>query len=308
MSSISNKRRRPEEDVRRPKKKIRVRKQAEYHSSSEDNESEDGAELAIKQQPKSILKLPVRKHEDGEESESEFEGLDDLDEAERNTALNAIRGNEEDEDVEDIEEEVGLQDQDDNDEQLEKDDEDEEDQDSDSQSETSSLTSSTAARLKKKRNDPSAFATSISKILDTKLSTTKRSDPVLSRSKTADSANKSLADSKLETAARAQMRSEKKAALQKGRVMDVLGLEDEGVDTGKVQEEERALKKVAQRGVVKLFNAVRAAQVKGEEARKESSAGGVVGAKQREERVSEMSKEGFLEMISRGQKAAPAAV
>ncbi|KAI7629655.1 hypothetical protein KC322_g23154, partial [Hortaea werneckii] len=180
------------------------------------------------------------------------------------------------------------------------DDEDAEDLPSDSEA---SMTSSQAAtRAKRKRNDPDAFATSITKILGSKLSSNKRSDPVLSRSKSAADANKTLADERLEARAKAQIRSEKKAALEKGRVKDVLGLESESVDTGAVLEDEKRLKKTAQRGVVKLFNAVRAAQVKAEEAMKQAKSEGVVGMRQREERVNEMSKQGFLDLISSGGK------
>jgi len=108
---------------------------------------------------------------------------------------------------------------------------------------------------------------------------------------------------KIEAAARAQLRAEKKQSLEKGRIKDVLGLESANVDTGRVLEEERRLKKTAQRGVVRLFNAVRAAQVRAEEGMKQAQQEGVVGMRQREERMQEMSKEGFLELISRGGKA-----
>lgn len=75
-----------------------------------------------------------------------------------------------------------------------------------------------------------------------------------------------------------------------------------GVDgeVGRMMEQERRLKKTAQRGVVKLFNAVRVAQVRGEEARKEAVGKGIVGAKRREEKVGEMSKKGFLELVASG--------
>nr|POE86649.1 ribosomal rna-processing protein 15 [Quercus suber]POE87648.1 ribosomal rna-processing protein 15 [Quercus suber] len=184
-------------------------------------------------------------------------------------------------------------------------DEDEEDisaDDDDDESVTSSVTSSNAARMKRKRNDPTAFATSISKILDTKLTTAKRADPVLSRSKSAAEANASLSNSKLEAKARAQIRSERRTAMERGRIKDVLGVESEGVDTGKILEAEKKLKKMAQRGVVRLFNAVRAAQVKAEEAMQQAKNEGVVGMKKREEQVNEMSKQGFLDLISSGGK------
>lgn len=172
------------------------------------------------------------------------------------------------------------------------------DTDSDSsQSQPSNPNHTKLSHQKSKRNDPSAFASSISAILSSKLSTSKRADPVLARSATAAEANASIANSKLESKARQKLRADKKEALEKGRVKDVLGVESG--DVGAVMDEEKRLRKVAQRGVVKLFNAVRGAQVRAEEARK-----GTVGTRGRvEEKVAEMSKKGFLEMVAGGGKA-----
>jgi hypothetical protein len=55
------------------------------------------------------------------------------------------------------------------------------------------------------------------------------------------------------------------------------------------------MRKTAQRGVVKLFNAIRASQIKAEEAM-----GGEGRTGEREERVKEMSREGFLNLIKSG--------
>jgi hypothetical protein len=165
---------------------------------------------------------------------------------------------------------------------------------------------------KRKRNDPEAFATSMSKILGSKLSASKRNDPVLSRSVTAIEASKEMTDLALEKKAKSKLREEKKAALEKGRVKDVLGASTAfdarnghgtGEDLPSVQETmelEKRLRKTAQRGVVKLFNAVRAAQIKGEEAAREARQKGVVGQGRREEKINEMSKKGFLELIAGG--------
>ncbi|RMZ68039.1 ribosomal rna-processing 15 [Pyrenophora seminiperda CCB06] len=158
-----------------------------------------------------------------------------------------------------------------------------------------------AARKVRKRNDPEAFANSISKILGSKLTTSKRSEPILSRSKDAATANRELADSKLTEKARRQVVAERKALQNKGRVKDVLGLNDPDVSTAVTSTKEKELKRTAQKGVIKLFNAVRAAQVKGEQAERESKAGMVVGMDKREEKVKEMSKQGFLDMITGGQ-------
>ncbi|KAL8709518.1 MAG: hypothetical protein Q9220_005760 [cf. Caloplaca sp. 1 TL-2023] len=187
--------------------------------------------------------------------------------------------------------------------------------DSDASSSSASITTSnpsTSPKRKKpnKRNDPSAFATSISSILSSKLPNQKRSDPVLARSSTAQAANTALREAQLEKRARQQIRAEKKALMEKGRVKDVLlgtvmgvndgDIEEEEGRAAKIMEQERRLKKTAQRGVVKLFNAVRMAQVRGEEARREALEKGVVGSKRKEERVGQMSKKGFLELVASG--------
>ena len=132
----------------------------------------------------------------------------------------------------------------------------------------------------------------------------------------AQTATREIKDAQVEKLAKASLRAEKKAAKEKGRVKDVLlggvstglpkGSGGDGAvigregEVGKMMEQERRLKKTAQRGVVKLFNAVRIAQVRGEEARREAVGKGIVGAKRREEKVGEMSKKGFLELVASG--------
>lgn len=165
-------------------------------------------------------------------------------------------------------------------------------------------TSTAVARKVRKRNDPEAFANSISKILGSKLSTSKRTEPILSRSKDAAIANREIADMKLTEKVRRQLVAERKAAQDKGRIKDVLGLNDANVSTAVTSAKEKELRRTAQKGVIKLFNAVRAAQVKGEQAQRESKASMVVGMDKREEMVKEMSKQGFLDMITGGQNKA----
>lgn len=189
----------------------------------------------------------------------------------------------------------------------EEDEEEEEDDDDESDADEYDLESETGNRKpKSKRNDPNAFATSISKILSTKLATSKRADPVLSRSSAAHDASKAAVDSVLEARAKKHLREQRKRALEKGRVKDVLvatrndATGEMETSTSGILENERRLRKVAQRGVVKLFNAVRAAQVKAAEAEKDTRRQGVIGINQREEKVNEMSKKGFLELIASG--------
>lgn len=319
MAPTAMKRRNVESEVRRPKKKIKnFKKQKAYHSSSEDedegkdhkrrpriprdamriSEATDKGGITKPTQPVEEVEQPTPGepvvHAESEDEESAAD--EEPDELQINTVLNMEPGDEDESEDDDEDEGVQVEDLDDLEEEGDEDDDLIDEFDSDGPSET--------GPSRKKRNDPSAFATSISKILTTKLSTQKRVDPILSRSKTADEANKALAEEKLDTKARASIRAEKRSLLERGRVRDVLGLDAPGIDTGAIIEEEKRLKKTAQRGVVKLFNAVRAAQVKAEEAEKAARDSGLVGIAKREERINEMSKEGFLDLISRGGKSA----
>jgi hypothetical protein len=276
MAGSVSKKRKVEDAVKgkisRPHKKFK--KQTDYHSSSE-SEAEDTAQdfQAVNLQ------------------DSDDEGLDTAD---------IITGMLSDEDLgdepalADTGEEEGITDG--------------SNSDSEDDEEVSDTNSNPNLVKKRKRNDPEAFATSMSKILSSKLSTSKRSDPVLSRSANAIQASKEITDLALEKKAKRNMKDERRVALDKGRVKDVLGVSTafdaaNGREGGSVQETmelEKRLRKMAQRGVVKLFNAVRAAQIKGEEAAREARDKGVVGQGRREEKVNEMSKKGFLELIAGG--------
>ncbi|KAL1644603.1 pre-60S ribosomal particles component [Didymella pomorum] len=319
MVNTSLKRRRTEAEMRKgmPKKeKKKVKRQKYYHSSDDESGDENVAtdapknykaprqeeveepfepsganavepkpkplKSALKAQPKHKMTIPAKvapadPAHDASPSEDDLAGGDDDDD---------------DDEEEEEEEEEGSE------LEAEADEFDIEDSDSDV-----SETSTAAARKVKKRNDPDAFATSISRILNTKLTSTKRSEPILSRSKDAQTANKELADSKLNEKARRQILAEKRALRERGRVKDVLGLNDTAVSTAEVTAKEKELRRTAQKGVIKLFNAVRAAQVKGEMAEQQSKDANLVGIAKREEKVKEMSKQGFLDMITGGQAA-----
>lgn len=266
--------------ITRPKKKFK--KQLEYHSSSE--EEEEGSETRDFA-PVNLL------DSDAEEKAS----------PERGNAGNKVKkaGEEKAKPTKEKEKET---DESDSNASSDEDDSDDSGSDADSDASSDSDNESNASRQQStqrkvpKRNDPSAFSTSISKILSTKLPTSARADPVLSRSKAAAQTTSDLANEKLEQRARAKLRAEKKEELERGRITDVLGVE-RGI-AGETAEEEKRLRKIAQRGVVKLFNAVRAAQVRGEEAAKEERKKGTIGIDEREKAVNEVSKQGFLELIN----------
>ncbi|KAJ3564842.1 hypothetical protein NPX13_g7710 [Xylaria arbuscula] len=154
-------------------------------------------------------------------------------------------------------------------------------------------------RSKSKRNDPNAFATSLQKILSTKLSNAKKSDAILSRSVEAQKASKEIVDAALEAKARKLLRDQKLVAQEKGRVKDVLtGDNNEETSTGEIMQTERRLRKTAHRGVIMLFRAVREAQERATEAERDATKEGIIGSQQRQEKVNEMSRQGFLDLIA----------
>ncbi|EXJ93979.1 hypothetical protein A1O1_02372 [Capronia coronata CBS 617.96] len=278
MAPMSQKKRKVQDGMRgkteRPKK--RFRKQLEYHSSSEDSDGQEEDFSAVN----------LADSDDDREAQANSTQLKKQKIQVAKTQRAPVESDKDDEEDDDAE--TGS--------------------DRDAESDEEGDKGHTVAgkrRPTSKRNDPEAFSTSISKILSTKLSQSARKDPVLSRSREAAEASASLANERLEKKAKAKLRYERKEDLERGRIKDVLGLNSG--QAGEIAEEEKRLRKIAQRGVIKLFNAVRAAQVKAEQAAKEERKKGTVGMANREEKVNEMSKQGFLELIA-GKKTKPDAV
>ena len=167
-----------------------------------------------------------------------------------------------------------------------------------------------------KADNPSAFASSMAGILEYKLTRTQRANPILARSADAKEADETLLDMKLEKKAKAEMRKEK---FKKGGtgsdsntkskeihgdgaqdlVTNVLGI-DEPLEPQEVfayQQHERELRKIAQKGVVKMFNAFASVRERAMEAQ---ALGGSRAKK--EEKATEMTKVGWLEYVGQGGK------
>lgn len=107
---------------------------------------------------------------------------------------------------------------------------------------------------------------------------------------------RSKAHAKSLESAKAEHRIRKALAAQRKALRSIGHIEDLTTHDARALEYERSMKKTAQRGVVKLFNAIRASQVKAEEAM-----GTAIGSRsEKEEKVKEMSKEGFLNLIKSG--------
>ncbi|RPA86266.1 Rrp15p-domain-containing protein [Ascobolus immersus RN42] len=173
------------------------------------------------------------------------------------------------------------------------------------------------SKKRKRRTDPALFSTSLSKILSSHLTTAARSDPILIRARTSKTAEATTNAARVEAKAKRLLVLEKKKSLEKGRIRNLLPVNNtaEDDDTGDngaesmqaIMEREKRLRKIAQRGVVRLFNAVRAAQVKGEMAEKVleadvDDAARIVSLGEKKEKVTEMSKKGFLDLLEKGGK------
>lgn len=161
-------------------------------------------------------------------------------------------------------------------------------------------------KQKSKRNDPTAFSISMNKILGTKLSSTRRADPVLSRSTDAAQAARAAEEHVLEARARRKLREQKKQAKERGRIRDVMvGAINEKTGepimaVSEILADEKRLKKIATRGVVRMFNAIRQAQVGAAEAERFNRNEGVIGHTTKKENITDMSKEAFLDLIAKG--------
>ncbi|CAI5759017.1 unnamed protein product [Candida verbasci] len=151
-------------------------------------------------------------------------------------------------------------------------------------------------KLKKKSNKDDgseSFANAFNSIINSKLKAYDRKDPILARNKVT---LKKLESEKLENKAKRALLAEKKQLQDKYRIKQLLPVASSSENPNEIRqilEKEKNLKKIAQKGVVKLFNAVLSTQIK-----TSASVGDVkLGSKSKEELLTEVSKDKFLDLI-----------
>ncbi|EGW32776.1 uncharacterized protein SPAPADRAFT_149982 [Spathaspora passalidarum NRRL Y-27907] len=145
-------------------------------------------------------------------------------------------------------------------------------------------------RKKRKQADDGStdFASAFTSIVNSKLKAHSRTEPILARNKVT---LKKLESEKLEQKAKRALLAEKHQLHDRQRVKSLLPTDPERVR--EVLDKEKKLKKTAQRGVVKLFNAVLSSQIKtDQEISKEK-----VGQSRKEQLMNEISKEKFLDLV-----------
>ncbi|CAI4831852.1 BTE_collapsed_G0057640.mRNA.1.CDS.1 [Saccharomyces cerevisiae] len=131
---------------------------------------------------------------------------------------------------------------------------------------------------------------------DTIMEAYDRKDPIMARNK---KVLKQSESEKLEYKAKKALLAEKKKLLGKARKTDIIPIasgEDRSENIRKVLEKETALRKIAQKGAVKLFNAILATQVKTEKEVSENLSG-IKNKEEKKELITEVSKEKFLDLV-----------
>lgn len=157
-------------------------------------------------------------------------------------------------------------------------------------------------RKKKSKNSKhddgsNEFSSAMSAILSSHLKAYDRKDPIMARNKKVLKENES---SKLEYKAKKALVAEKKKLLNKTRKSDIIPIASDEHHTGEEIREiiakEARLRKIAQKGVVKLFNAILSTQVRTNK-EVEDTMGDVRNKSERRELITEVSKEKFLDLV-----------
>lgn len=236
------------------------------------------------EKPVNKAKIVIKK----DEVEDEEEQSDEID-SERDEKVSSDEEESEESGVEDLE---ALDDEMDVD-NVSSGDEDSEKSENDSESESELDSDGEYPKLKKKKNlddGSSSFASALNAIVGSKLKAYDRKDPILARNKVT---LKKLESDKLESKAKKLMLTEKKELYDKFRVKKILPSSSNPQELKDILDKERRLKKVAQRGVVRLFNAVLSTQIKTNQEISQEKVGEV----RKEELMNEISKEKFLDLV-----------
>ncbi|KAI9287756.1 Rrp15p-domain-containing protein [Umbelopsis sp. AD052] len=142
--------------------------------------------------------------------------------------------------------------------------------------------------VRPKKGSSDSFAVAMTKILGSNLKGSDRQQPILARSKGAE---RKIEDEKLEYKARKLLAAEKKALASKDRI----------IPDYTTMDYEKKLRKVATRGVVKLFNAIRTQQkVTDVAVSRAADTSSTSRAIEKAKNVSTMPKSSFLELLKTG--------
>lgn len=172
----------------------------------------------------------------------------------------------------------------------------EEDDDDEEEEEDDDFPRKKKSKNSKHDDGSTGFSAAVNAILSSHLKAYDRKDPIMARNK---KVLKQSESEKLEYKAKKALLAEKKKLLGKARKTDIIPIasgEDRSANIRKVLEKETALRKIAQKGAVKLFNAILATQVKTEKEVSENLSG-IKNKEEKKELITEVSKEKFLDLV-----------
>ncbi|CCE62957.1 hypothetical protein TPHA_0D03210 [Tetrapisispora phaffii CBS 4417] len=152
------------------------------------------------------------------------------------------------------------------------------------------------SKMSKHDDGSNDFSSAVTAILSSHLKAYDRKDPIMARNKKVLKKNE---EDKLEQQARKQLLVEKKKLLSKSRKLDIIPVASEdnsGEEIRKILEKEAKLRKVAQKGVIKLFNAILSTQVKTDK-EVNSTLGDITNRNEKKQLITEVSKEKFLDLV-----------
>ncbi|EDO16263.1 hypothetical protein Kpol_505p40 [Vanderwaltozyma polyspora DSM 70294] len=173
---------------------------------------------------------------------------------------------------------------------------DEEDEDENEAASDDDFPRKKKSKISKHDDGSSGFSSAVNAILSSHLKAYDRKDPIMARNKKVLKQNES---DKLEQKAKKQIANEKKKILAKARKTDIIPIATEGQsgeEVRKILEKEARLRKIAQKGAVKLFNAILSTQVKTDHEIK-TSLTDIKNKQERKEYITEVSKEKFLDLV-----------
>ncbi|PRT56472.1 Ribosomal RNA-processing protein 15 [Wickerhamiella sorbophila] len=139
---------------------------------------------------------------------------------------------------------------------------------------------------------PNKFDDAMNAILGSKIKAHDRDNPVLIRNKRMA---KEIESAKLDAQARKQLRLEKLQSQDKARVKDIIPADPDAA--GEALQTEKRFRKTAQRGVIRLMNALRASQVAASSTLASTAS---IGVDKKSQEVATASKDSFLDMIRSG--------
>lgn len=153
------------------------------------------------------------------------------------------------------------------------------------------ITALTRRKKNKKDEGAESFGAAFKAIVGSHIKAHQRKDPILARNKTT---LKKLESEKLEAKAKRLLVSEKRQLQDKHRVKNLLPSADEPEKVRDLLDREKKMKKIAQKGVVRLFNAILSTQI---QTNLEMERNKVLGESKKEALLNDISKEKFLDLV-----------